>query len=340
MKLFETKICQELPPVDPRLAEQIVQAERTVDAHRRLFSSLQALHCLEMGGELVERGRLGATLTIAAWNLERCLYPEQSADLLREASADVVLVSEMDNGMARTHQRNTIKALADTLGMRYAYGLEFYEMGPGSEIERNLSADDFNERGWHGNAVLSRVEPLACALIRLDDHGHWFCQDHGTNKDGPTDHPRIGGRNGIAMILPTDAGDICVVSTHLESNAGIAARQSQMERLIAALDAFAEGLPIIIGGDLNTGNNIPGSDWRAETLYAAAERHGFDWSNNAEGTTTRKSLLTPDPDAKMKLDWFAARGFSGQGAKIVPSLDDNGKVLSDHELIVGYFARS
>lgn len=333
MKLFETEICHDLPAVPSLLADRIRQSERTEDAHRKLFGSLDALHCLETGGELVDHGQLGADLTIAAWNLERCLYPEQSADLLRAVGADVVLVSEMDSGMARTHQRNTTRALADNLGLRYASGLEFFEMGLGSEIERNLAADGFNEKGWHGNAVLSRVEPLACALIRLDNHGHWFCQDDAAEQ------PRVGGRNAVAMILPTVAGDICVVSTHLESNAGIAARQSQMERLIAALDAFAEGVPVIIGGDLNTGNNIPDFDWKAETLYAAAERHGFSWSNNADGFTTRPSLLTPDPDAKMKLDWFTSRGFSGHGAEIVPALDESGKVLSDHDLIVGRFAR-
>lgn len=333
MKLFETGTCRDLPPVRSQLADRILQSDRTEEAHRRLFASLDALHCLEAGGELIDHGKIGAELTIAAWNMERCLYPEQSADLLRSVSADIILVSEMDNGMARTHQRNTTRALADNLGMRYAFGLEFFEIGVGSKIERNLAADDFNEKGWHGNAVLSRVEPIASALIRLDNNGHWFCQQDAT------DYPRIGGRNAVAMILPTEAGKICVVSTHLESNAGIAMRQSQMERLIAALDVFAEGLPVIIGGDLNTGNNIPGFDWRDETLYAAAERHEFSWSNNADGTTTRSSLLTPAPGAIMKLDWFASRGFSGLGARIVPALDDNGKVLSDHELIIGQFAR-
>lgn len=291
MKLFETGSCHDLPRVTAGLAERISKAERTSSTHRVLFDSMAAMHNLELGGELVDRGQIGRELTIAAWNLERCLYPEQSADLLRKSTPDIVLVSEMDNGMARTHQRNTTRALADNLGMRYAFGLEFFEMDLGSDIERNLAADDFNEKGWHGNAVLARAEPIACALIRLDDHGQWFCLDDGPDADQINQQPRVGGRNAVAMILPTQAGNICVVSTHLESNAGISARQSQMERLMAALDGFAPGLPVIIGGDLNTGNNIEGLDWQKESLFAAAERHDYDWSNNADGYTTRKSLL-------------------------------------------------
>ena len=179
MKLFETTSCPDLPKVDEDLFERIESAERTRSRHRALFDELEAMHCLEVGGEYVDRGPIGREITVAAWNLQRCLYPEQSADLLRAVEPDVVLVSEMDCGMARTHQRNTTRALADSLGMHYAFGLEFLELGLGNEIEARLAADDHNELGWHGNAVLSRVEPKALCLIRLDDHGQWFCPGEG-----------------------------------------------------------------------------------------------------------------------------------------------------------------
>ena len=115
-------------------------------------------------------------------------------------------------------------------------------------------------------------------------------------------------------------------------------RQSQIERLIAAVDAFAGTIPIVIGGDLNA-NGAPGpGDAPREPLFAAAERHGFDWSNNAKGVTTRRSPLSGTIRTRQQLDWFFSRGFKGKGAEIRPALDDSGKVLSDHELIVGRFA--
>ena len=340
MKLFATETCDYLPSVDAALVQAIAVAERHSDNHRTLMGAVEALHRVEVGGELVPSGPLEEKLTVAAWNMQRCFYPEQSADLLRLHQPDVVLVSEMDNGMARTHQRNTTQALADSLGMRYAFGLEFFEMGLGNDAEKRLAADLHNALGWHGNAVLCRVEPEAVALIRLDDHGHWFCASPDDVSDNMVRQPRIGGRCAVAAILQTKAGSICVASTHFENNGNGALRQSQMERLIAALDAFAPGLPVIIGGDLN---NADGAEKRLperEPLFAAAERHGFNWDNNAQGHTTRQSPLIKTPRAKRHLDWFCSRGFRACGAEIIPALDQSGKVLSDHDMILGHFEQS
>ena len=49
--------------------------------------------------------------------------------------------------------------------------------------------------------------------------------------------------------------------------------------------------------------------------------------------TTRPSLITRWPDRAMKLDWFLARGLRIGPSAIVPSLDPNGRPLSDHDMI-------
>ena len=337
MKLFETATCDSLPAIEPDLRQAIEQAERSPEAHRAFMRAIDAMHVIEVGGELIGNGPLSSQLKIAAWNMQRCLFPEQSADLLRRHEPDIILVSEMDNGMARTHQRNTTRALADSLGMRYAYGLEFFELGLGNDTERRLAADSHNSKGWHGNAVLSRVEPRELALIRLEDYGHWFCPQDAFRSDTILSQPRIGGRCALAAILPTDVGDICVVSVHLESHADSHVRLSQIERLIAALDEFAADLPTIIGGDLNTGAGRSDVDERSEPLFDAAIRHGYSWDNNGSSPTTRRSLLTNTPKPSRKLDWFCARGVTSRGADTLAAIDESGKVLSDHDLIMGQF---
>ncbi|MBU4527663.1 MAG: endonuclease/exonuclease/phosphatase family protein [Hoeflea sp.] len=298
------------------------------------MAEIAAMRMVETGGAPSE-ATVPQIFTVAAWNIERCLFPEKSAALLAAQTPDVVLLSEVDCGMARTAQRHPTAEIAAALGMHYAYGVEFFELGLGGETERPFCVDDHNEAGWHGNAVLSRAAPIATTLIRLDDHGHWYI-------DGPfswdRDQPRIGGRMAIATIIPTVAGNLCVVSVHLESNADSAHRGRQMERLIEAIDSFAPDLPVIIGGDLNTGNSKDAPDWRDESLFDIARENGYSWDNNADGMTTRRSFLTPHPTRSMKLDWFAARGLSMDGAAIVPALDPAGEPLSDHELIVGHFA--
>lgn len=331
-----SRVTDGLTPVTEAQRAAILAAPRTSEAHRALMAEVAAMSEVETGGagsvDLVPQ-----IFTVAAWNLERCLLPGQSADLLAASTPDIVLLTEIDCGVARTAQRHPTAEIAGLMGMHYAYGVEFHELGLGGEIEIRLATDDFNRLGWHGNAVLSRTCPSAVALIRLDDHGHWFVDTHPNQDPG---QPRLGGRMAIAAVLPTVAGDICVASVHLESNAGPAHREQQMDLLMDALDGFAPDLPVIIGGDLNTGNSPDQVDWRSETLFDAARARGYSWDNNAAGMTTRPSLFTPNPPRAMKLDWFASRGLSMDGAQIVPVLDSDGVPLSDHELIVGHFAVS
>ena len=340
MKLFEKATCANLPPVEDALKQEILQAERTYQTHDALFKKVDALHMLETGGEMLASKKLSDTVCVMGWNMQRCLYPEQSAELLRPHAPDVIVLSEMDCGMARTHQRNTTRALADSLGMHYAFGVEFFELGLGNDLERRLAADDHNERGWHGNAILCCVPPRDQALIRLDASGLWFCPDDKLRNSSVSKQPRIGGRCAVAAILPTEAGEICVASVHLESLEDPSIRLAQMERLIAALDAFAPHMPTIIAGDLNTAYTPEDGDALQEPIFRAAERHGYSWENNASGTTTRSSQLTYKPRPPRKLDWFCSRGFACHGAHILPAVNDIGSALSDHDIIKGRFERA
>jgi endonuclease/exonuclease/phosphatase family metal-dependent hydrolase len=138
----------------------------------------------------------------------------------------------------------------------------------------------------------------------------------------------------IAAVVPTQNGPICVVTTHLESNADPAHRHQQFDVLLTALDGFAPDMPIMIGGDLNTGNHVPPDfDWRSETLFKLAENRGYSWDFTGPGDTTRPSLITPHPDRKMKLDWLAGRGLTPLNSGVLPSISAEAKPLSDHDCV-------
>lgn len=324
-----TEIVTELPLVPAEMREKILSAPRTSEAHRALFDQTEAMHRVQTGG--AARAEVLATpLTIAAWNVERCLFPQETADKLRTEGASIVLLSEVDHGMARTGQRHTTREVAERLGMVYVFGVEFFELGLGSPTERAFCTETENARGWHGNAILSAVPFNRVALVRLDCHGHWFSTEFGADPG----QPRIGGRMALLAEVATDHGPLCVVSTHLESNANAAHRAAQAGRLMDAIDVFAPGLPVVIGGDLNTGNHMPPDfDWRSETLFQTARERGYHWDGTADGMTTRPSLITRHPDRTMKLDWFACRGLAAVSPRIVSSMA--GEVpLSDHDMIV------
>ncbi len=324
-----TGLLRELPLVNASQRDAILRAPRTSAAHRTLLRSLPAMNALQAGGQTT-LDVLPAETTVVAWNLERCLFPGASAAHLHPVAPHVVLLSEMDHGMARTAQRHTTEEMAAALGMSYVFGVEFYEMDLGGETERTFCEDDYNARGWHGNAVLSAVPIQEAVLIRLDDHGHWFSAETGADPG----QPRVGGRNAIAAILPGATGPLCFVSTHLESNADGVHRAGQFDRLMDAVDTFAPNLPIVIGGDLNTGNHMPPHyHWQEEPLFARAEARGYDWSANADGFTTRPSLITNHPARQMKLDWICVRGATPSAPGILSSLGTSGHPLSDHDAV-------
>lgn len=140
---------------------------RSRDLHENLLHSLPTMNAVEVGGEPSASAPLAFPFTVAAWNLERCLFPEDSAVHVAATGASVLLVSEMDDGMARTAQRNTTAEVARGLSMHYAYGVEFIELGLGSEVERHMCKDDFNARGLHGNGLMSATPLGQPFIIRL-----------------------------------------------------------------------------------------------------------------------------------------------------------------------------
>lgn len=329
-----TQVVSELPSISGELRERIVTVPREASEHRALMQDIDAMNVLEVGGMSVI-DVLPASFAVAAWNVERCLFPQDSAAHVAPQTPSIVLLSEMDKGMSRTGQRHTTADMAAHLDMTYVYGVEFFELDLGDITERPYCKDDFNAQGFHGNGLLTSVKPSRVKLIRLDDHGFWF---NPTQDASDPRQPRVGGRMAVAALIPHEDGEVCVVSTHLESNATVEHRHGQFERLLDAIDDFAPDAPVVIGGDLNTGNHLEDADWRRETLFDHAKERGYSWETNAEGMTTRPSLITPHPDREMKLDWFCTRGVIGDNPRIISSLDADGRPLSDHDPIVADFS--
>tara|TARA_B100001939_G_scaffold265516_1_gene232827 strand:+ start:5605 stop:6597 length:993 start_codon:yes stop_codon:yes gene_type:complete len=321
-----TSIVNKLTPVTSTQKENVRIAPKTERYHKSLISQIESMDQIEIG-EICTSEPKKSKLRVAAWNLERCYFVDDTANYLRKINPDIILLSEIDYGMSRTAQKHTARELSQSLGMEYAYAVEFFEIGLGTELEiKEYCKDRVNNFGWHGNAILSRLPMTKHKLIRLDDHGHWFC----LNQNVDPNQPRVGGR----LALAVEINGACFVSTHLESAADSKHRFEQMKILFNAIDQNFPSLPTLIGGDLNTGNNLPPTyGWQNESLFGLSTERGYDWSFNANGYTTRPSLITPNPTRKMKLDWFLARNLSISESVIEASLSETGLPLSDHDCI-------
>lgn len=143
--------------------------------------------------------------------------------------------------------------------------MEFIELGLGSETERDFCRDNHNALGFHGNAILSQAMERPF-LLRLAGARRWFLQGG--------DQPRMGERMAIGAHDSDQGGsDGCRIDPS-RKQCRRPARAAQVAGLIDALEASFPGLPVIIGGDLNTGNHI-GGNWRDETLFALAATRGL-----------------------------------------------------------------
>ncbi|HWK46700.1 MAG TPA: endonuclease/exonuclease/phosphatase family protein [Stellaceae bacterium] len=336
--ILVSTVVVDLPPPDPAVLAEAQAVPATTAEHLRLASGLACLSAIEVRPPPAPRP-LGPVVRVAAWNAERCKYATASAALLAATESDIILLSEVDVGMARSGNRHTVADLADALGMGYAYGVEFVELGLGDTRERALHAGEVNTVGFHGNAILSRAPIDALCLIRLDDGGVWF--------SGMTsDQRRLGWRMAIAARIGTPnsaPGAMVAVTLHLESHSHPADRAMQIERLIAEIDRFAEGLPVVIAGDCNT-TALPADDegddgWFTdpdgwEPLFRLLRRAGYEWidANTSDVTQRTRPDGSPPPPFR-RIDWCFTRGFIAGEARTIPAVDAGGSAISDHEAI-------
>ena len=322
-----------LPVPDPTCLVAALGAPGVKAEHDRFAQAVEALSAIEIRVP-AEPLVLAPRWRVAAWNAERCKHVEASAALLRATGADIMLLSELDCGMARSGNRHTIADLAAALGMGYAYGVEFVELGLGDPQEQAAHAGERNAIGFHGNGILSRAPLTDLTLIRLDAGGRWFNGRAGTQR-------RLGGRMAIAGRIGRESEGVIVVSLHLESDSDARDRAQQMTRLLAALNARYGNARMVIGGDCNTAALPPAADaplWRDrcetyEPLFAVMERAGFDW--RAANDTASTQRRQPDRTAPhfRRIDWLFTRGLTASAPRTVAAVDDAGAAISDHEAI-------
>ena len=322
-----------------------LMADPTKTEHDRIARGVTALTAIEYRApERVMARR--SPLRLAAWNAERLKYGAESAALLHGLDLDILLLSESDVGMARSGNRHTTADLAAALGMGYAYGVEFVELGLGDQREQEWHKGQRNHGGLHGNAILSRLPLYDLALIRLDAGGRWFRDEINGKRTGV--QRRLGGRMALAGRIATDDGDLVVVSLHLESESDPNERAQQMTRLLQAINGCYGNARMLIGGDCNTAA-LPEVDparpehsraWfhrceSYEPLFAVLRQGGFGWrsANDMAATQRMRPDGAPVPPFR-RIDWLFSRGLVASAPRTVAAVDERGSAISDHDAVV------
>jgi endonuclease/exonuclease/phosphatase family metal-dependent hydrolase len=294
----------------PTLQERADWVSRVGDEHlhQRLLDEVPCLHQVARW-HAGPPSDLTGWLRVVAWNVQRGRRPMELAGRLHASGAVVYLLSELDDGMARTDNEDIADAVATDIGAGYVFGVEFVELGLGDEVEQRAAAGRVNERGLHGNAIVSPARLGEPVVVRLPEPGPgWFAAD--------SPQPRVGGRVAVLATIDLDGVPVQLASTHLENRTDPGHRAEQMEVVLQALDERSDGGPAVVGGDFNTlgvtyaelldrplvrrlrREEPTRFTWPVvhEPLFEVARAHGFEWTdaNVAAPTTEHDGGGMPD----------------------------------------------
>lgn len=289
------------------------------------------------------------TLGVLMFNMERGVNLKEIQEFLRDCPDiqpfDIILANELDDGCARSGNKNTARELAKAFGLNYAWGLEFIEL-----------VNDENEKGFHGNAVFSRWPIRRAGVIRLPEEYNWYFDRQ----------RRIGGRLAVFAELDVGGKSLGAVSIHLENRTHGEGRLHQMQTILEAVRRELPDMPLILGGDLNT-NTFDGRDkedindiaaspemrrrcledvFDFEPLLPLAAGEGYQIVPGEPKLTRRK----PMPDGSflpLRLDWILVKGVRAEKSRMVSTAKEDftyaapgsalaeftGKELSDHNAI-------
>ena len=333
--------------IDLSLREKMRGGPFDLQTHQRYLCRIPALWEIELGGAEPLRDSADGPVRVAVWNVERLQNIEAIGSVLARHRPDLILLSEVDKGMARSGNRHCLAELAGRLGSSFAYGVEFVELSLGDEKDILAAGGEQNLLGFHGNAVTSALRLHRPFMVRLEADGGWFGPARGQQ--------RVGGRMAIGAQIEIVGRWVTFVSVHLESNSSPIQRKAQISHLLDVIDRYDGDAPLLIGGDFNTSTVDRTEDRDREfrrTEFAAdpkrlldVEAHeplfreladrGFDWSaSNVPGRPTER----PQPGEPMrpigKIDWIFTRGLRAVAPEIVPALDANGTYISDHDCLL------
>jgi endonuclease/exonuclease/phosphatase family metal-dependent hydrolase len=233
-------------------------------------------------------------LEIITWNIERGAEYGSVLGVLQALDADVLLLQEVDRGCHRTGYRRVAGDLARALGMNWVEAGEFQEIGESRGRQAAIT----------GQAILSRFPIEEASTLRFASQDRWRWSINPVQ-------PRRGGR----IALRARTGGMLVYNTHIESGENAGIKRRQMSEILAdQLRYAADGVPVVIGGDFNSGPIRGASTFRSLVGAAFADALGD------AGTRGPTSLGQRDP-----IDWIFVKNLKPLNGRVVDAPD-----ASDH----------
>ncbi len=190
-----------------------------------------------------DKSRTLNTVRALAWNIERGNRFEGIVDALKNherlKDKDVLLLTELDYGMARSKNRFVAQELARELNLNYAFAPVYIALQKGSGVESEMEGE--NTRSIHGLAMFSRFPMKNVHAVPLPNG-----KDKMWGKE-----KRLGYLRALFADIEHPAGTFRAVTIHLDAHCSRAHRQKQIKIVLDHIDTLPK-LPTLIGGDWNT----------------------------------------------------------------------------------------
>ena len=178
-----------------------------------------------------------------AWNIERGSVFEGIVEALRNhehlKDKDVLLLTELDHGMARSGNRFVAREIAEALNVNYAFAPVYIALQKGSGVE--VEAEGENTRSIHGLAMFSKWPMKNVHAIPLPNG-----KDKMWGKE-----KRIGRLRALFADIEHPSGTFRAVTVHLDAHCSRAHRHRQMRIILDHVDTLPK-MPTLLGGDWNT----------------------------------------------------------------------------------------
>ena len=178
-----------------------------------------------------------------AWNLERGIMIDGIIDALRNHSGlqskDVLLLTELDHGMARSGNRFIAREIAGALGLNYAFAPVYIPLQKGSGVEAEMTGE--NTLSIHGLAMFSPYKMQNVHAVPLPNG-----KDKMWGKE-----KRLGWLRALVAEIEHPRGQFRAVTVHLDVHCSRDHRRRQMQIILDHLETLPP-LPTLIGGDWNT----------------------------------------------------------------------------------------
>jgi endonuclease/exonuclease/phosphatase family metal-dependent hydrolase len=197
-------------------------------------------------------------------------------------NAAVMGLQEVDRQKKRSEHTNTVKQMADELGLHYAWAAP-----PTAKVE------DEEETGV---AILS-VYPLSDIRRIVLPH------------EGPNQRRRVA----LGATVNISGTEIRIYSVHGETRIALEKKLEQMNAVLQDLSHYRTQMPAIVLGDLNTWEANAGR--RTIKLFTDA---GFQTPFGDQTTFYRRIVLLP---IEFRLDWIWLRGLQASGYGIDREID-------------------